>query len=254
MRHALQLTVNHKQSLSLQKAICFINFPWFGSLWFFLIFGLGGYSCRDIISIRKKAVKLLDEVGSKPLVICANHLTMIDSMLITTFLFPFSSIFKRFTLMPWNVPEVINFGKNFLLRLMCYLGKCVYVERGGSLASKKLTLEKVKWLVKKKQLVCLFPEGTRSRTGKIDPESATYGIGKILQEVEDCHVLCVYVRGDDQESYSFLPKRNETFYTDISLIKPTSEHKGNRGAKEITLEVMNQLKDMEHGYFQSIGK
>ena len=244
----LALSKKYRAALNLQKVVSYINFPWFGTFIVGLLYLLGGYRCENVGELRSRVRAMLDEVGDRPLVICSNHLTMIDSMLISTFLFFYGSYMYRFRLFPWNVPEVLNFGKNLPLRIMCYLGKCVFVERGGTLRSKKLTWEKLRYLVEQRELVCIFPEGGRSRSGRVEPENSVYGVGHLLQEVGDCHVLCVYLRGEGQKFFSFFPARKETFHVDVRMIRPRTEHSGRRGARDMTLQAMNQIKDMEDQY------
>lgn len=196
---------------------------------------------------------MLQKAGPGPLVICANHLTMIDSMLLGAVLFPTSHYMFSFRHLPWNLPEIQNFGRKFWVRIMCYLGKCVYVERAGSAASKDLTLAKVKFLMSENETILIFPEGGRSRTGRVNPELASYGVGSILQDFPDCSVLCVYLRGRGQESYSFFPKRRERFQCSVDLIKPRTAENGRRGSKDLTLQIMNTLKKLEDQCLANLG-
>lgn len=248
----MALTKKIKLQLKIQSMVSYFNFAWFGPLSVFLMRIVGGYRCSKVATLRKKVSDILRKTDGRPLIICSNHLTMIDSMLISWFLFDIRKFLVNFRLFPWNVPEIKNFGKNWFLRMMCYLGKCVYVERAGTPASKKLTLEKLRYLIRSRQLACIFPEGGRSRTGRIDEQGSMYGIGQLLQEINDCQVMCVYLRGDNQRSYSFLPKRGEVFYCDVSLATPKSDAKGRRGTKEITLKIVEQLQKMEQHYFASV--
>lgn len=134
---------------------------------------------------------------------------------------------------------------------MCYLGKCVYVERKGSIESRKLTTEKLKYLLTNQQILCIFPEGGRSRTGRIDRESAVYGIGSLIQEVPNCQVATVYVRGDQQKTFGFLPKRGDRIHLDVQLATPKTTQTGRRGAKDLALQVIDSLIAMEDQYFEN---
>ena len=244
-----ELPLKYRLSLNLQRAISYANLPWFGPSFKFILHRIGGYTCPEHEELRDKVKTIFVESEGKPIILCSNHLTMIDSMLLTSWLFSFSDFFKSFHLFPWNIPEKDNFGTNIALKAMCYLGKCVYLTREGSLSSKRLTWAKVRYLVESGQLVCIFPEGTRSRRGRIIPEYATFGVGRLVQHIPECQVLCVYLRGSAQETYSFFPKRHDTFYADASLIKPQSQQPGQPGAKEITMQIMHRLKEMEDQYF-----
>lgn len=227
----------------------YVNLFWFAPLFVFLIRVVGGYTCSNRKALRREFDALLKELDGAPVIICSNHLTMIDSMLITAFAFPLRKFFINYRLFPWNVPEIMNFGSNIILRGMCYLGKCIYVERQGSVVSKKLTWDKVKHMVASHDLVNIFPEGGRSRSGRVDPEVAVYGVGHLLQDIPDCQVICVYLRGHAQSSYSFFPKRGDRFTMTTRLIKPSSEFNGRRGARDLTQKIMLNLKDMEDAYF-----
>ena len=55
----------------------------------------------------------------------------------------------------------------------------------------------------------IFPEGTRSRTGRIDTENFSYGAGRLIEHIPECQVLCIYLRGDKQNTYSSIPKFND---------------------------------------------
>lgn len=249
MEHSLP--IKHQMALNFQRWLSYINLLWFGPLFFFLLRFVGGYRCHNRKLLRKKVQDLLKEVEHQPVVICANHLTMIDSMLIGSYLFSMRSFMSQLNRFPWNVPEIANFGKNLPLKIMCYLGRCVFVERQGSVASKKLTWQRIKFLTEKKNYVCIFPEGGRARSGRIEPENAVYGVGHIVQEVEGCAVLCVYLRGRQQETYGFYPHKGDVFDVDVRLVQPRSSSSGRRGAREITRKVMAELKDMEDQYFLS---
>ncbi len=227
----------------------YVNLFWFAPLFIFLIRVVGDYRCVNRAALRRDLRAIMRELNGTPVVICSNHLTMIDSMLITAFAFPLRKLFVNYRLFPWNVPEIMNFGGNLFLRGMCYLGKCIYVERRGSVVSKKLTWDKVKYMVAARDLVNIFPEGGRSRTGRVDPDAAVYGVGHLLQDIPECQVICVYLRGHSQATYSFFPKRHERFIMNARLIKPTSEFNGRRGARDLTQKVMNTLKEMEDAYF-----
>ena len=244
----MELAHRHQISLRLQKFWGFANLVWFGPLFVFLLRWIGGYRCPDRQAVRKKLEACLKANPGRPLLICANHMTMIDSMLLTRFLFEFNTFFTEFKRFPWNIPELQNFGNNPLLRLMCYLGKCVYVERHGSIASRKLSWAKVTWLNRQGEFVCVFPEGGRSRIGRIDRDSAVYGVGQLIQDNPNTLVLCAYLRGYTQHNFSFFPKRGERFFIDIEVcdcnIMP-----GRRGQREITLQIFDCLEAKEKKYF-----
>lgn len=208
-----------------------------------------GYRIRDLKSIRKKYKEITRERGDYPLLICPNHLTMIDSVVLEWALagpFWFWFHFKQF---PWNIPAVENFKTNYISRLITYLGKCIPINRKGGKAHIDEIMNKVKFLLIRGDAFLIFPEGTRSRSGRIDLEEMTYGVGKLIQEIGKVGVLCVYLRGDGQEKYSNFPKKGERFYIEMELIWPQTELKGMRGQKDLSLQVGSCLKKFEEEYF-----
>jgi 1-acyl-sn-glycerol-3-phosphate acyltransferase len=243
------LTVLQKLTLNLQRQLAFLNMFWFVPL-FKLILTVGGrYQAHNLPQIRRKIAKLTAEADGRPILICANHLTMIDSLLIIWFLYDFKSYSRSFRLFPWNVPEVSNFGRNILLRFMCYLGKCIYVERFGSSENRKITLAKLDYVLARGESLCIFPEGGRSRTGRIEPDNAVYGVGHLIERHPQVQVWCLYLRGDHQQSYSFFPKRGDMFHLDVTPLEPKTTATGRRAQKELTLQVVKQLQVMEANYW-----
>ncbi len=172
---------------------------------------------------------------------------MIDSLLLTWLLFDFRTLFTRFAYFPWNVPELSNFGKNFILRGICYLGKCVYLERQGSVASKRLVWEKISYLNRRGESLCIFPEGGRSRTGNLNREAAMYGVGQLVQSNPKTLVLAVYLRGKEQKNYSLWPKWGDQIWVDWKeVICDISE--GRKAQRDITMQIFDQLELLERGY------
>lgn len=246
----MELALEQQKKLNRQGFISYLNMFWFLPFFVLILRVWGGYRSPHTRLIRKKVRKLLNESQNRPIVICANHLTMIDSLIISWLLFSPASFFLEFRKFPWNVPEVKNFGKNFWLRVMCYLGKCIFIDRQGTAKDKKQTLAKIAHLTRQGQMVCIFPEGGRSREGRVIPENAVYGVGELIQEIPGCLALCIYVRGEHQEKFSYYPKKGESFYLDAHMMQPTSESTGRRGARDITMKIMNQLKVMEDSCYE----
>ena len=67
-----------------------------------------------------------------PLLICGNHLTMIDSALIAYALGSPLWYVLHFASMPWNVPDRNVFAGGLWQRALTYAFKCLPIERGGS--------------------------------------------------------------------------------------------------------------------------
>jgi hypothetical protein len=103
-------------------------------------------------------------------------------------------------------------------------------------------------LMRRGEVVLMFPEGGRSRSGRIDAESIGQGVGRVIKEVGDCRVLCVYLRGDAQHSWSNLPAKGDTFRLTTRLVEPRSELRGVRASRDLAAQVLGHLVEMEGEY------
>jgi len=209
-----------------------------------------GYRIRDLRAVRRRLLELLEQAPG-PVLVCPNHLTWIDSLLVQWALASPGRLFRSFRLFAWNVPEQSNFGSSWLLRLYCYLGKCVPIRRGGDRDEQNLVMEKLRHLLECRELVTIYPEGGRGRNGRITIESITYGVGRIAMTVSDCRVLCVYLRGERQEGSSVLPARGQAFDVELELIdpRPRVRKRGLRAARESSLRIGEELVRLEQRYF-----
>ena len=95
----------------------------------------------------------------------------------------------------------------------------------------------------------IFPEGGRSRTGRVEPDSAMYDVGRVIRSVPGCRVLCVYMRGEAQRAYSDIPARGECFGLSLSEMDPKTDHSGLRASRDIARQVVQRLIEMERDYF-----
>lgn len=188
-------------------------------------------------------------LSRQPLLVCSNHLTMIDSVILMWALASIGCYARNYRLFCWNLPAAENTKKKKSWRFITYISKCILVDRLGDAEHTNGILNTVCRLLQRGNLVMLFPEGTRSRSGRVDLESVTYGVGKILQEIPDCRVLCAYLRGEGQETYSDFPKRGEVFSVELEVIRPESSHSGLRGARDQSRQVIAKLKEMEDRHF-----
>ena len=188
-----------------------------------------------------------------PLLICANHLTLIDSLVIQWALTSSWRFVWRRDLFAWNLPDKRNLATFWWWRVLGYFGKCIPVTRKGTPEQAKQTLDKVIWLLRRGQSVVVFPEGGRSRVGRVDREGVTYGVGQILQAVPGTRVLCVFLRGRGQEAYSDYPARGETFVVRLKVMAPSTVSMGMRGARDLAIQIVGQLSEMEARYFDDAG-
>jgi hypothetical protein len=62
-------------------------------------------------------------------------------------------------------------------------------------------------------------------------------------------VLCVYLRGERQTTFSDLPRRGERFYVQVELMTPASPAAGLRAERDLARQIVAQLAAMERRYF-----
>jgi hypothetical protein len=91
----------------------------------------------------------------------------------------------------------------------------------------------------------VFPEGGRSRSGRVDVDAAAYGVGRLAKAIPGCLVLCVYLRGVGQATWSDLPRRGERFHVELSVLEPKTDASGLRGSRDIARGILARLAEME---------
>jgi len=205
-----------------------------------------GYQVPDL---RRTRAEFAATAGRGPLLICANHLTLIDSLIIQWALTPGWRLFVRPDWFFWNLPDKYNMSVNVWIRLLGYFGKCVLVRRKGPPEEVRLSLDKVKYLMSRGQSVLVFPEGGRSRVGRVDTENFMYGAGRMLLDAPGARVLCVFVRGVGQRVYTNYPRRGESFFVRVRAIAPATPFKGLRADRDLSTQIVRQLSEMEQEYF-----
>jgi hypothetical protein len=207
------------------------------------------YRVRDLKEIRRQcAIEFSRHDGSW--IICANHLTMIDSFILDYALFSLGQYIIGYSKLPWNLPEGSNFQNNIFLRVLCYLSKCIPIHRGGSREKMKKNLDKCVYLLRRGDNIMIFPEGRRSRTGRVNKEDFSYGVGRFVKNVENCKVMCMYLRGDKQHTYSIIPAWGEKFSVQMEVFTPEPiEGSDLRAQREYATQIIDQLAQMEEKYF-----
>jgi 1-acyl-sn-glycerol-3-phosphate acyltransferase len=186
-----------------------------------------------------------------PLVVCANHLTLVDSALVAWALGSPGWLLAHYGALPWNVPERRNFASSLLSRLTVYFMKCVPVTRGGDRAEVGRVLVRLQHLLESGEVVLIFPEGGRSRSGVVEAEKAAYGVGRLIAALPACQVLCVYLRGDRQDAFSDLPARGERFHVRVEGFRPISALQGMRRARDLAQQVTQRLAVLEQKHFEN---
>ena len=215
----------------------------------FLAVRLRRYRIRDLKRLRSEVARLHKE-HEGPWLICPNHLTMIDSVVISYGMASLGGHILRFRRVPWNLPERKNFQRNIFLTVLCYLAKCLPVNRGGSREELQRLLDKCRYVLDWKQSLLVFPEGGRSRTGRINQENFSYSVGRFVDENPNCRVMLVYLRGDGQETYGSMPRFGEHFTMNVEQFDPGREEGGGlRLQREYARRIVERLAEMEAEYF-----
>ena len=215
-----------------------------------LLRGWLGLRVVNVADLRRR-YREIAQPAAGPLLICANHLTMIDSALIAWALGKPGWYLRNFHALPWNVPERSNFAATPIQRALSYIYKCLPISRGGDRAEIAEILNRLTLLIARGEVGLIFPEGGRSRSGRVEVEEAAWGVGRVVKGVPGCRVLCIYLRGEHQESYSALPARGERLTARLSLIEPKSHDAGLRGSRDLARQIVGRLAEMEREHFDA---
>jgi 1-acyl-sn-glycerol-3-phosphate acyltransferase len=189
--------------------------------------------------------------SGRPLIICANHLTMFDSIFLHYALATVPSYLRNFRLFSWNVPAVENFKRDPFLRVLTYVAKTIPIDRSGNAVHHRTVLDRIKYLASRGEIFTIFPEGGRSRTGRVEVERVASGVGNIVRDLERPLVLCVYMRSEQQESYGHLPPRGDRIHLRGEVISPSTTAKGVRAAKELSKQIIEKLRALEDEHFDA---
>jgi 1-acyl-sn-glycerol-3-phosphate acyltransferase len=238
---------NEQRKLALQALVGWATFALVGPGAVLTMRGIRAHRMEGLDEARAKYRAAL--ANGRPTLVCANHLTMVDSAFLhhgLASLFDYLRDFKKFS---WNVPATENFTKSFLLRTLVYVGKCIPIDRSADAAHHKEVLDKIKHLVRSGQPCMIFPEGGRSRTGRVEPANVTYGVGQILKDLDRPQVVCAYLRGEHQTSWGGLPARGDTMHLTVEVIEPTTHETGLRAARDLSRQVIQKLAEMEEVHF-----
>jgi hypothetical protein len=203
-----------------------------------------GYRVADLAAARR-AFEAQAGRERGPLLLFANHLTLIDSLFIQWAVAPARRLLFRPRLFAWNLPDRQNISSRWWVRVLCYVGKCVPVVRAATPGETRVLLDKVAFLLARGQTVLVFPEGGRSRVGRVDTTNFSYGVGRMLQETPAARVLCIFLRGRGQRAYSDYPRDGETLVVRFCRLSPATASQGMRGARDLATQVVTRLSEME---------
>ena len=248
LRPIAPLPAGARQKLVLQREISRLLSPLAIPIMGIALRCVLGYRIENLRGFRREYRRICLERDG-PLIICANHLTMIDSCVIAWALGSPWWYFRHFRTLPWNLPERSIFAATHYRRMAIYALKCLPVERGGNRAEITEVLSRLAHAVSNHEVALIFPEAGRSRTGRVDLNSAASGVGRIYRCVPNCRVVCVYLRGDHQDGYSGMPVRGERFRGSVSVIEPKTNYRGLRASRDIARKITQRLVEMEQEYF-----
>jgi 1-acyl-sn-glycerol-3-phosphate acyltransferase len=249
---ALRLGRGQRRALELQLAVARASaLVWVPLIVALMRFGLG-WRVIDAAAARRRYREIVGE-GDAPVLVCANHLTLLDSAVIAWALGSPWWYLRRFSMLPWNVPERRNFASSLASRILVYVMKCVPIVRGSDRREVAAVLDRLGYLLARGEAVLIFPEGGRSRTGRVEIESAAYGVGRIANELPGCRVVCVYLRGEAQATFGDLPPRGERFRVQVDAIEPRPQHAGVRGSVEVSRQILAHLAELERRHFGEDG-
>jgi hypothetical protein len=245
-----RLPARERAGLRLQRAVSRVLSP----LWMPLTSGLmrlafGWRIDPEERAAARRAYRRIRRESDAPLLVCANHLTMLDSFVLGWAIGSSATYLRDFGALPWNTPEEVHFANTWWKRVLVYLFKCVPLRRGADRAEVAKVLAKVRFLLASGDAVLVFPEGGRSRSGRVEVEAAAWGVGRLVGSLPGCRVLCVYLRGEGQERFSDLPRRGERFHVALALIEPKSDQRGLRGSLDVARQITAQLAEMERRFF-----
>jgi hypothetical protein len=223
-------------------------------IWLGLVIGAIRFHFRyriENVASRRAQYRRIRAQSDAPMLVCANHLTLIDSFLIAWALGSGPYWLTHPDELPWNTPESTNFGKTWSSRTLIFVLKCISITRGGPRQGVAAVLARIRYLLLKGETALLFPEAGRSRTGRVEEEGVAWGVGRVIGEVPKCRVLCVYLRGRNQETWSDYPQKGDVLDVAMVCIEPKSDARGVRRSRDLSRQVIRQLALMEAEYFDA---
>jgi len=242
------LSASERRSLERQRLVGRILAP----VWIPLCVGIMRFGFRWRIEGLPEARRAFAEVRRHPeipVLICANHLTMLDSAVIAWALAPAWTQITNYASLPWNTPARETFASSWGKRWLTWIMKCLPVDRGGDRRAVGDVLKRVMYLTDRGDVALIFPEGGRSRSGRVNTEAVTYGVGRVVKTLPGCQVVCVYLRGMTQKSWSARPSFGETFRVFVECFEPKTDNAGLRGSVDISGQILRRLAAMEKRQF-----
>jgi 1-acyl-sn-glycerol-3-phosphate acyltransferase len=244
----VELRLRDRLALRVQLALSYFGLIVFGPVLLALYHFRFRFSAHDLDQVRER-YRALRASHPGPLLICSNHLTLIDSIIQAVLLGSLWGYLRHPSALPWNLPEAKNFRHNRIWRLVCYLGRCIPVQRGASREHAALAQARMRYVLERGDAIAIFPEGKRSRDGRVDDRDFSYGVGQLLNQNPDAKVLCIYLRGMRFGGFADFPRIGERFYLQLQMLAPQSGSHGLRRARDLSAQVIARIKAMEGDYF-----
>jgi 1-acyl-sn-glycerol-3-phosphate acyltransferase len=236
-----------RRSLALQARVGWATFALVGPA---SVFTMRVVRCNRIEGMSEaRRIYRAALASGRPTLICANHLTMVDSAFLHHGLASLGDYLSDFRRFAWNVPATEHFTSNAFLRTLVYLGKCIAIDRAGTAEHRRHVLGRLKHLASHGEVIMLFPEGGRSRTGRVDVDNVMYGVGELLRDLDNPQVLCAYLRGEHQDSFSNVPAFGDALHLKVELLEPKTSATGLRAARDLSRQVIEKLRAMEDAHF-----
>jgi len=243
------MSVGKKQRmlLAVQRLVSRLCFPILYPLILLWLKYVKKYRIKNIKAVRQQFKQIKVDYPNG-LLICPNHLTYIDSMLLIWGLSSAWQYFIDYKSLSWNLPKSTNVHENWLYRVICFLGKCILIAPEAE--ASKQTMLKASYLLNHHQCVTVFPEGSRSQTGRINSENFVYGVGQLHIDSSNNALLCVYLRGDKQQGASKMPVKSESFSVTLKMVDISTELTGRRAMRDVAKKIIDELLVMEADYFR----
>jgi hypothetical protein len=244
------LPLPDRAALKLQRVVGQLLAP----LWIPVCAGLIRWFFRwriEGVEETRRAFRKLRSESQAPILVCPNHLTMLDSFLVAHALASPSWHLLHFgSSMPWNVPERRNFASTWWKQVLVYVMQCIPIVRGGDRNEVARVFARLETVLGNGNPVLVFPEGQRSRTGRVDQSASTYGVGRLVKSQPGCRVLCVYLRGEKQGSWSDRPASDQRFRVTLECFEPKTDHRGLRGSVDLSRQILSRLAILEEAHFE----
>lgn len=122
-----------------------------------------------------------------PFLFCSNHVSMLDDAFVGPLVFLPRALWN-YRFIPYHAPEEKNFFRGPFFTAVLRSAKCVPFTRG--LGVFQPGMERLIRLLKEGNVVHIYPEGTRTRTGEIG--KGKIGVGRLVRETGAKVIPCYH--------------------------------------------------------------